>query len=360
VILSMILVFGICTSFSQDRFRQFTLDNGLKVILEENRNAPVVALQIWVDVGSGDERDEEAGMCHFIEHMIFKGTEKRKVSEMAREIESMGGSINAYTSYDQTVFHVTLASRFADTGLDILADAIQHSTFDPVELEREREVILEEIRMGQDDPSRKLFRQTMATLFQEHPYRRPVIGLSKRYNHPAGPDGLLFQEVVCAEPDCLRRCRRFRSSKDGREGERGFQSFKPSTTGFPSDLRRREKRISTRRISRKFQGDLSSDGCSNPLGETRRYGGSRCPLPYSWRRRGLSTDSESETGKGAGELHLCFFLYSQRSWSFHCRGNPACGESGEGYGSHSERDHDVGPKRGDRGRIEPGQGERRK
>src|SRR4030043_1687943 len=149
----LILLGRVEFSYSGDRFRQFTMDNGLRVILEENKNAPVVALQIWVNVGSGDERDEEAGMCHFIEHMIFKGTEKRKVREMAREIESMGGSINAYTSYDQTVFHVTLASRFADTGLDILGDAIQRSTFDPVELEREREVILEEIRMGQDDPS---------------------------------------------------------------------------------------------------------------------------------------------------------------------------------------------------------------
>jgi zinc protease len=139
----------------------------------------VVALQIWIKVGSGDEKDDEAGMCHFIEHMIFKGTEKRKVREMAREIESMGGSINAYTSYDQTVFHITLASRYADTGLDILADAIQHSTFDSLELEREREVILEEIRMGQDDPSRRLFLQTMATLYQQHPYRRPIIGYEK-------------------------------------------------------------------------------------------------------------------------------------------------------------------------------------
>ena len=179
LVLLMILVFGIWSSFSKDRLHQSTLENGIRVILEENRNAPVVALQIWVNMGSADERDEEAGMCHFIEHMIFKGTEKRKVREMAREIESMGGSINAYTSYDQTVFHVTLASRYADTGLDILADAIQHSTFDPVELEREREVVLEEIRMGQDDPSRKLFQQTMATLFQKHPYRRPIIGYER-------------------------------------------------------------------------------------------------------------------------------------------------------------------------------------
>ncbi|MBU4143297.1 insulinase family protein, partial [Patescibacteria group bacterium] len=155
------------------------MENGLKVILEENRTSPVVALQVWVKTGSADERDGEAGMCHFIEHMIFKGTGKRKVGEMAKEVESLGGSINAYTSYDQTVYHITIASRYADIALDILADAVQHSVFDPAELEKEREVILEEIRMGEDDPSRKLFRQTMATAFQRHPYGRPIIGYEK-------------------------------------------------------------------------------------------------------------------------------------------------------------------------------------
>ncbi len=151
----------------------------MKVVLAENRTAPVVTLQIWVSVGSTDETEDEAGMCHFIEHMIFKGTEKRKVGEVAREIESLGGSMNAYTSYDHTVYHITLASRFADTGLDILTDVLQHSTFDATELEREREVVLEEIRMGEDDPSRTLFKQTMAALYREHPYGRPVIGSEK-------------------------------------------------------------------------------------------------------------------------------------------------------------------------------------
>lgn len=166
-------------SVSKEGVRQFTMGNGLKVILEENRNNPVVSLQIWVKVGSADEDDEEAGMCHFIEHMIFKGTEKRKVREMAKEIESLGGYINAYTSYDQTVFYITIASRYAYKALDILADAIQNSVFDKDELEKEREVILEEIRMGEDDPSRRIFRQTMAVLFEKHPYRRPIIGYEK-------------------------------------------------------------------------------------------------------------------------------------------------------------------------------------
>ena len=174
-----ILLLGVPVTQSKEIFHQFTMENGLKVLLEENRTSPVVALQVWVKTGSADERDDEAGMCHFIEHMIFKGTGKRKVGEMAKEVESLGGSINAYTSYDQTVYHITIASRYADIALDILADAVQHSVFDPAELEKEREVILEEIRMGEDDPSRKLFRQTAATAFQRHPYGRPVIGYEK-------------------------------------------------------------------------------------------------------------------------------------------------------------------------------------
>ena len=176
VLLFTLLLWAGSVSFANDSIYRFSLDNGLKGVLEENHAAPVVALQVWIKIGSADERDEEAGMCHFIEHMIFKGTEKRKVREMAREIESLGGSINAYTSYDETVYHVTLASRYAEVGLDILADAIQHSVFDTAEFEKEREVVLEEIRMGEDAPGRRIFKQTMGTVFRKHSYRRPIIG----------------------------------------------------------------------------------------------------------------------------------------------------------------------------------------
>ena len=177
----LILLYAVAASsaLGADRIHRFTLGNGLKVLLEANRNAPVVALQIWVKIGSADEREEEAGLCHFIEHMLFKGTEKKKGSQIARAIESLGGSINAFTSYDETVYHIAIASRYTDVGLDVLADLMFHSTFDPVELEREREVVLEEIRMGEDDPSRRIFRQTMATLYRHHSYQRPVIGYER-------------------------------------------------------------------------------------------------------------------------------------------------------------------------------------
>src|SRR5687768_1312677 len=152
------------------------LDNGLTVLLQENHSVPVVALNMWVKVGSIYEEDAEAGISHVYEHMLFKGTRSRGVGEIAQEIEGSGGDINAYTSFDHTVYHITLASRFLDTGLAVMADAIQHSSFDPDELRKEQEVVLEEIKRGEDIPSRKLTEALFATSYQRHPYRRSVIG----------------------------------------------------------------------------------------------------------------------------------------------------------------------------------------
>jgi zinc protease len=159
--------------------RRITLENGVTVVLDPGRNVPVAALQVWVKVGSADESEEEAGLCHFVEHMAFKGTARRKAGEMAKEVESVGGVVNAFTSYENTVYHVVLPSRHLEAGVELLADAVLNASFDPFELEKERQVILEEIRMGQDQPSRRLIRQTLAALYSKHPYRRPVIGYEK-------------------------------------------------------------------------------------------------------------------------------------------------------------------------------------
>ncbi|HZX36341.1 MAG TPA: insulinase family protein, partial [Thermodesulfobacteriota bacterium] len=109
------------------------LDNGLTVVMEEDRSAPVVALQMWVRVGSADEKEGEYGLAHVFEHMLFKGTAKRGVGRIASETEAAGGNINAYTSFDTTVYHITLPSRNFGIALDIMSDAIQNSSFDPDE-----------------------------------------------------------------------------------------------------------------------------------------------------------------------------------------------------------------------------------
>ncbi|MGZ3425907.1 MAG: M16 family metallopeptidase, partial [Polyangia bacterium] len=158
---------------------RYQLPNGLSVVLQENHAAKVVAFQAWVAVGSADEPPELAGIAHVFEHMLFKGTARRGVGQIAQEVEAAGGEINAWTSFDQTVYHLVLASRFFDTGLDILSDALQSSSFDPKELERELKVVLEEVKQGEDNPSRVATQALFGAAFTRHPYRRPVIGYTK-------------------------------------------------------------------------------------------------------------------------------------------------------------------------------------
>ena len=152
------------------------LENGLTAILVENHAAPVAAMQAWVRVGSADERADEAGLAHLHEHMLFKGTPTRAPGEIARDVEARGGEINAWTSYDQTVYHLVLASRFLSDGLAVLSDALRNSLFDADELRRETEVVVEEIKRSQDMPSRRLSRDLFALAYATHPYRLPVIG----------------------------------------------------------------------------------------------------------------------------------------------------------------------------------------
>ena len=164
---------------SEEGLVRTTLENGLKVILVEDHSAPVVALNVWVRVGSADERDVEAGMAHVFEHMLFKGTERRAVGEIATTVEAAGGNINAFTSHDMTVYHITMASRDVSTGVDVLSDAVQHSTFDPDELAREEEVVLEEINRSLDSPASVLSKALFETAYDEHPYQLPVIGTAE-------------------------------------------------------------------------------------------------------------------------------------------------------------------------------------
>ncbi|MCX6104781.1 MAG: pitrilysin family protein [Proteobacteria bacterium] len=152
------------------------LENGVEVVLKENRFTPAVAIQIWVGVGSMHEQSEERGMAHFLEHMLFKGTEKRAVGEIAATVEACGGDINAYTTFDQTVYHLTLAAEHAHLGVDLLCDAFSSSRLELVEFQREREVILEEIRRSNDGPGSILGRRVFELMFAGSEAGRPIIG----------------------------------------------------------------------------------------------------------------------------------------------------------------------------------------
>jgi len=152
------------------------LDNGLTLLHQHQGAAHVVAFQIWVDVGGADETPDEAGLAHLHEHMLFKGTERRGPGEIARDIEAHGGEVNAWTSFDHTVYHTVMAAQFAREGLDVLADAVRFPRFDPSELARECEVVVEEIKRAEDTPSRRAARDLFRESYRVHPYRLPVLG----------------------------------------------------------------------------------------------------------------------------------------------------------------------------------------
>ena len=159
-----------------DKPLKIVLKNGLKVILLEKHDAPVVAWNLWANVGSVNETDDIAGICHLIEHMIFKGTGRRPVGQIAKEVEAAGGDMNAYTSFDETVFYMSMSKRRMEVGLDVLADAATDPTFDETELTREKEVVVEEISRAEDNPSQMVSEDLFTKAYSVHPYRRPIAG----------------------------------------------------------------------------------------------------------------------------------------------------------------------------------------
>jgi zinc protease len=177
-LIAAVIALGV-TALAAPKPERIKLKNGLTLIVVEDHSSPVASLQIWVRAGARLERPFENGITHFIEHMIFKGTPSRPMGAISRQIEAAGGRINAGTSYDYTYYYVTMASRYFNTAIDVLADAIANSVFDPVEIKRERKVVLEEWRMNQDRPGSRLWRALFETAFNTHNYRRPILGTPK-------------------------------------------------------------------------------------------------------------------------------------------------------------------------------------
>jgi zinc protease len=154
----------------------FRLPNGLSVFVKEDHSRKVAAVQMWVMVGAAYENASERGISHVIEHMAFKGTKRRGVGRIAEEVEEIGGEINAYTVWDETVFHIVVPSSATSQGLDIITDAVFRSVINPNELEKEKKVVLEEILEVKDRPEEIAFDKLFETAYIKSPYRFPVIG----------------------------------------------------------------------------------------------------------------------------------------------------------------------------------------
>jgi len=173
---------GIADSLSRNSSQKKILDNGLIVILKEVPSSGLVSIDARVAAGSSYEAGlSGTGVSHFVEHLIFKGTNKRKPADVEKEIRSYGGTINAYTSHDYTGFVITVPHERLAPSLEALSDSMFNAIMHPGELERERMVIAKEIKMNRDDPARYTSRLMWSTMFRSHPYRHPVIGYSNLF-----------------------------------------------------------------------------------------------------------------------------------------------------------------------------------
>jgi zinc protease len=197
-----------------------SLTNGVTLIVQEHRASEVVALQLWVRIGGRDETPNELGLTHYLEHMLFKGTPTRPPGSIDRLIERLGGQSNAFTSYDATHYDVVLPAEHLQAGLDLLADIAVNASLAQDDIDAERKVVFEEMRLTQDNPDRYLLRRIYELAYAPHPYGRPILGtpeligaltrkqLEAYYRKYYVPRQMVLVVVGAVRPDEVRRLAR--------------------------------------------------------------------------------------------------------------------------------------------------------
>jgi len=236
------------------RPQRHVFPDGVVLITQEHRASDVVALQVWFRVGGRDEAPDELGLSHMLEHMLFKGTATRPPGSIDRMIEGVGGQSNAFTSYDFTHFDVVLPADHAAEGIELLADIAVNATFDQTELDRERQVVLDEVRLTQDDPDRFLQRRLSEVAYAPTPYGQPVLGtpeiikgltreqLARYYTKHYVPANMVLVVVGAVEPGQIRAVtERTFGRFTGSAPERAAMPLQPDPGGRVADIPRPEK-----------------------------------------------------------------------------------------------------------------------
>jgi predicted Zn-dependent peptidase len=160
----------------QNSFQKSVLDNGIRVLSEEIPYVRSVSIGVWITVGSRDENEDINGVTHLIEHMVFKGTEKRSSRMIAQSLESVGGYLNAFTSKEHTCYYARVLDEHTEKAVDVLSDLILHPQFDKKELQKEKTVILEELKNYEDEPDEIIHDEFEKILFQPHPLGYNILG----------------------------------------------------------------------------------------------------------------------------------------------------------------------------------------
>jgi predicted Zn-dependent peptidase len=182
--------------------KKTTLDNGVRIVSRVIPHVYSVSMGVWVNIGARDETLSENGLSHFIEHMIFKGTEKRSGYQIAKEFDAVGGQTNAFTAMENTCYHAKVVDRHLSTMVDILSDIFLNSTFSQSEVEKERPVIIQEIGMVEDAPDEYVHQLAGSNLWGDNPLGRSILGTRDNIlGFDAGNIRDFFQRRY--RPDCM-------------------------------------------------------------------------------------------------------------------------------------------------------------
>ncbi len=157
-------------------FQKTSLENGITIVTGKMPHVRSICMGLWVPTGSRHESYKQNGISHFVEHMLFKGTEKRSVLDIATAVDSLGGEMNAFTSRENTAYYIKVLDEHFGTALDILSDIFLHSVFDKMELEKERQVIIEEIRLQEDQPEEHVHDLIQQVIWSGQPLGFPIAG----------------------------------------------------------------------------------------------------------------------------------------------------------------------------------------
>jgi predicted Zn-dependent peptidase len=254
--------------------RRQTLPNGLTVITEQMSHIRSASIGIWLQTGSRDEAPEWNGISHFIEHMVFKGTKHRTAEEIARQVDSIGGNMDAFTAKECICFNVKVLDENIPTALDILSDLVLNPVFDVNDIARERGVIMEEIKMDEDNPDYLVHEIFTQNFWKDHPLGKPILGTKETvkrferepildaYTHRFAPGNIIISAAGHLDHD-----------KFVELVTNHFQHMKPQSNGFHSSTPKIVSRIILRNKKALEQVQLCLGVPCHPIAHEKRHAG---------------------------------------------------------------------------------------
>jgi predicted Zn-dependent peptidase len=254
--------------------RRQKLPNGLTVITEQMQHIRSASIGIWLQTGSRDEDPEWNGISHFIEHMVFKGTKHRTAEEIARQVDSIGGNMDAFTAKECICFNVKVLDEHVPTALDILSDLVLNPVFDTADIARERGVILEEIKMDEDNPDYLVHEIFTQNFFKDHPLGKPILGTKETvkrferpsvveaYGHRFAPGNIIVSAAGNLDHD-----------KFVDLVTKAFERMKPMKNGFHSSAPKIVSRIILRNKKALEQVQLCIGVPAHPIAHAKRHAG---------------------------------------------------------------------------------------